>query len=177
MSTRLKRFQLWLNKNYVGLRSWIGVLFGIVILIVLFANIQENRKQNTAHLDEVESVIKEVRKGVDDVNENAKKQTIILCTIILRDGLDLEKEEARNIEEICEQEVRRFDAATAERTGEQNTNSSSVTPPPPSDTSQSSPQTNTGGGGTSPEEPDDPPQSILPIVNSPIIGCALGICL
>lgn len=182
---KLKNFHLWLNRNYEGVRFWVALVVGIIVLITLLASIQENRRQNKTEVEEVKAVVREIRGGVDAVNENSKKQTIILCTIILRDGLALEEAEARSIEEICEQEVRRFDAAAAERTGTENTNPSSEEPQAPAQnnppSSTENPQPNNPPEPPEepeePPEPPDPPQSILPIVDDPIVGCIGGFCI
>lgn len=59
------------------------------------------------------------------------------------------------------------------------TSQSSDSPPPNNQTVQSSTsQQNTNGGGEQPPDEPEPPQSIIPFVEQPIIGCPIaGVCI
>lgn len=187
MKTTIRNIQLWIHRHYDGVKLTLAIvtLFILVIGLLLQNQVLLRQSENTEKaVNETQQTTEQLKRftqsvagAVDELKEDNKRQTIILCTIILRGNLELSAEDAQSIQQICEQEVERAleEEPSLQDTSllEDNNRSQSVNPTRPI---QPSPQ-------PAPEEqpgpilqPAIPPESpICQLLSLPILNIIKGI--
>jgi K+-sensing histidine kinase KdpD len=150
MKHRLKRTSNWIAANAKDIRTIIFI-FLVALIILTFMNLVQ--AQNTREQDQVKQaaanakVLKELAAQAKTRNNNVEKlikdnaeQTLILCTIILRDSTNLTPAETTSIETICNQQIEQISdgfalsggtsAGTTQNGGQSQGSSSNPTPTP-----------------------------------------------
>jgi hypothetical protein len=133
--------------------------------------------------EDTNNIVRSIEEAVKQINDNASKNTIILCTIILSQNVTISEEDKAEVEAICKQRV---NGVQATQTTEDTAPSNPVNVPSRTSDTQSSPVSFPNNNSTStamqpnnsqqptnqpPSEPPDEPESLLPLVKEPVVGC------
>lgn len=117
MKSKVRKLQFWLHRHYDGVKLSLAITTLFVLVGGIFAqnqillrqseNTQIAVKETQATTEQLELFTRSVANAVDELKDDNKRQTVILCTIILRGNLDLSQQDADAVREICEREVER----------------------------------------------------------------------
>lgn len=138
MTQVLKKFQLWLNQHYEGVRFYIGMVTAIVMIVVLLAQnatlqkqIEADRDQEKRFAQDIIRVLGALDTKTEEILDDGEKRTaLIVCLLAIHGESDaISEEDKARCQATADGEVRVI---------EENPNllmaPSNETPPPASST-------------------------------------------
>lgn len=153
-----EKIQIAVRKYYDLIKLVILLFIATITVIAIFQQLEDSRRQTEALSDSTVSIVEEVKDNTQQIISNAERNTLILCTLIIRGNVSLNDQEITEIENICNQEINRanLSAEESERVGQ----GSQVEPPRqfPNQSSQSSssPNNNPPNSSTQPDNSQTP---------------------
>lgn len=178
----LKKIQVWLNtdNHYEVVRFWIAMAVAAIVVVVLLLQTNSLKVQNETLKKQNDSILGLTRATKDNSDRNILyTECISKIFIVPRDpnrGIAGDIDDPRTAVENCRIEAGLPEEAPTPEQGSAPSNE-------PSQERNSQPQNQKGQSNQDkpkpeePEEPPEPPQSIIPILDEPILGCQLGLCL
>lgn len=190
----MKRVQVFVHKNYESIKLVLLVIIFLMAFVTITHQIQKNNQDAIDRAEAVESVLDADRQIIDAIKNETNEQTVIinrqfraLCILIIetsgQEGLQkLDPDSRARCEQLAEDTEFIEDGTTRGNSlgtrdsrqrplGSQSASSSNNTPP-----SQTPQHENPQNPPSNPEPPKQ--QSIIPLVDEPVIGCLTGrLCL
>lgn len=133
----------------------IGIVIFLLGLGLVAANFAQTRRNTDAIEDNTSAtadLVGQLQQSVIDLKNDNKDQTLILCTIILNNAIDISSEKVTEVESICKEKIKQVQDGAAQSSPPAGTVQSSQ---PASSNPAELPRTNGNNGGQNNKPPDN----------------------